>query len=219
VEKRLSPEEIRQMRSDEDRLFPDPLLRQNIPLERLLPDYMVKSVGDNLEFPQSGQLLSDLYEKDATRLVRETITAWADGSDDVGQKYHELNRTLAGWGALRGHPNMEGVYEALDRQGVLPDLMMLFVHGRGGIDYTREYLDRFIDKPAYVNSDGPYKGGREPVVELGARYLRRNFDAVNRDGDSLVTRMGLNPFRERDKVDFPEVMRHWRKPRPEPRSN
>lgn len=211
MESRLTREQVEQMRNEADKLFPDPLLRQNIPSESFFPQYMIERVGDNLEFPLSGALLDDLYASDATRLLKETIDSVKHSRDDCGVKYQQLNQTLAGWGALRGHPNLEGVYQSLERQGVLPDLLRLSIESRGsGHRMSRDYLDRFVNKPAWVHGSGPYRGSREPVVELANMYAHRNFDEINRAGDSLVSRMGLNPFRDRDTLGFSDIEQHYR---------
>lgn len=208
MEGRLTQSQIDRI-ATEDRLFPDPLLRENIPLERVLPRNVKNQIGDNFELPTAGALLEELYAEEATKALKETVQTWFNNSDDISKNYQRLSQTLAGWGALRNHPNFDGVYDSLEQRGLLPDILLLYSKGQARHDFSREYLDRAVNRPYNLPADGPYKGSPNPVAELACRYAQRNFEAINRSGDSFVTRIGLNPFRDRDVIEPSDIEAHW----------
>jgi len=75
MERRLTQSQIDRI-ATEDRLFPDPLLRENIPLERVLPRNVKDQIGDNFELPTAGALLEELYAEEATKALKETVKNW-----------------------------------------------------------------------------------------------------------------------------------------------
>jgi hypothetical protein len=167
----------------------------------------VGPVSEDFQLPNAARMLEDLYAAEATKQLERAVRA-LHGAGDEGRSRGALNQALGGWGALHGHPNLENVYRTLEKQGALPDILLLASESFSPRGISRAGANHLLYYGNQVDREGPFRGTYDPVRELALLYVRRNFDAISQSGDSFFTRIGLNPWRDRTMIDSYDIQSH-----------